>query len=134
MSPEGLILIVPSDRKLSPGEVEKEMTEGLKKILKDMRQRRKNDELISQLIKQNQEYCDRNIWQQQKIDQLQQENTRQREIIDQLQRRISEVHPLMLGNARLSHENQELLAKNAWLEEQLQKSKEFFPKLIGRRK
>lgn len=148
MSPEGLSLIVPSNRELSPGEVEKEMTKKLRKILEDMHQRQKNDELIAQLIQQTQEYGDRNIWQQQKIDQLQRENIHRQKIIDQLrhendqlQQQVSEIsivnekNPLMLGNAWLSQQNRELLAKNAWLEEQLRKHKEFcFSKLNYRKK
>ncbi|MCR4623312.1 MAG: SlyX family protein [Alphaproteobacteria bacterium] len=142
MSPEGLVLIVSSNKELSSGEIEKEMTKELKKILEDMRQRRKNDELIAQFIQQIQEYCDKNIRQQKTIDQLRQENIRQQKTIDQLRQEnnllqqqfseisiVNEKNPLMLGNAWLSQRNRELLAKNAWLEEQLWKHQEFsFPK------
>lgn len=132
MSPKGLVLVVPSNRELSPGEIEEEMTKGLKTVVADMQRRQKNDELTAQLIQQIYECCERNIWQQQKIDQLQQENIRQQNTIDQLQQKndqlqqqVSEIsvvnkeNPLMLGNAWLIRKNRELSARNAWLEDLL---------------
>lgn len=155
MTSKGLVLVVPSNRELSPGEIEEQMTKGLKTVLADMQRRRKNDELTAQLIQQIHEYCERNIWQQQEIDQLQQENIRQQNTInqlrqenirqqntiDQLQQQVSEIsvvnkeNPLMLGNTWLIRKNRELSARNASLEKLLQKSEEFSsPKLNGRKK